>query len=55
VEFQQGSRWELREYSLDELKRHGKLRLSRSLPDLTNALHQGFMRMYKPQVGTGVC
>ena len=53
LEFQQGSRWEQREYSLDELKRHGRVKLSRALPDLSRPLFQGYVDMQRAHLHMG--
>jgi hypothetical protein len=53
LEFQQGSRWEQREYSLDELKRHSRVKLSRALPDLSRPLFQGYVDMQRSLLHMG--
>lgn len=53
LEFQQGSRWEQREYSLDELKRHSRVKLSRALPDLSRPLFEGYVDMQRSHIPVG--
>ena len=43
VEFQQGSKWVKREYRLDALCEHSRVRLTRSLPNLTDPEFEGFL------------
>lgn len=53
LEFQQGSRWEQREYSLDELKRHSRVKLSRALPDLSRPLFEGYVDLQRSHIPVG--
>lgn len=52
LEFEQGSRWEQREYGLEELKRHNRVKLSRALPDLSFPLFEGYLDLLRPQSET---
>ncbi len=54
LEFQQGSKWEQREYSLDELKQHSRVKLSRALPDLSHPLYEGKVELFRPQTDAWV-
>ncbi|CAM9713401.1 unnamed protein product, partial [Phaeothamnion confervicola] len=42
VEFQQGGKWEAREYPLDEFANHRHVRLTRRLPDLSRPTRRGY-------------
>lgn len=39
----QAGKWEEREYRLDELEKHKRVALTRTLPSLDNPLHSGEM------------
>ncbi|GMI17545.1 hypothetical protein TrLO_g14806 [Triparma laevis f. longispina] len=43
IEFQQGSNWVKREYKLDALHDHSRVKLTRSLPNLSNPEFEGFL------------